>query len=215
MTSKTSFPIAALAAILLAAPALADNGKSNGNNGGHGNSDKVSHDSKDHSDAKSKKHDASDAETKSDHGALAAELKGLNAVKANPNALEHAAPGSQVGRIAAYRDAALITEQLHRDLTQANLALAALPVPARNIATVDAAIAALDTTAADYPGALAMLQAERAVIVTYRHAVTAAEAAELAVTAAQVTEDAALLTASDGRVLSDAALAYIREVLNL
>ena len=44
------------------------------------------------------------------NGALASELKGMNAVHANPNALKNADPNSQVGKIAAYQNAALATQ---------------------------------------------------------------------------------------------------------
>lgn len=55
-------------------------------------------------------------EPKSNHGAIASELKGLNAAHANINALRNASPNSQVGRIAAYKRA---LEQ--KDLLQSNV----------------------------------------------------------------------------------------------
>lgn len=44
-------------------------------------------------------------------GALASELRGLNAANASPQALANAAPDSQVGRIATYREAALAASE--------------------------------------------------------------------------------------------------------
>ncbi|WP_114965503.1 hypothetical protein [Alkalilacustris brevis] len=46
-------------------------------------------------------------------GALASELRGLNAANANPQALANAAPDSQVGRIATYREATLAAREIN------------------------------------------------------------------------------------------------------
>ena len=148
-------------------------------------------------------------------GALASELKGLNAVKANPNALDHASPNSQVGRIAAYRDAARITLGAQTALTDAEATLDGLDVPARDTDAIDADIAALDPAAADYNDALAALQTERDAAQAYADAAAAVDLAneQLATTAEK--ENAALLAASDGRVLSAEAIAYLRSVLKL
>ena len=148
-------------------------------------------------------------------GDLASELKGLNAVKANPNALEHASPNSQVGRIAAYQDAAELTIEAEAALDGAATILAGLDVPARGTDEIDAVIAALDPEAEGYAGALAALQAERAAASAYEDALAAVTVATEQFDEATETETAALLTASDGRDLSDEAIAYIRAVLNL
>jgi hypothetical protein len=148
-------------------------------------------------------------------GDLASELKGLNAVKANPNALDHAAPNSQVGRIAAYRDAAELTLTAHAALQDAEAVLAGLDVPARSTGEIDAAIADLDPAAAGYVETLAALEAERALAATYEEAVATVETAAARMEAATAAEAAALLTASGGRVLSHEAIAHIRSVLDL
>lgn len=213
---KLRMTLAALGVAALAVgitPALADNGKSKSHSTTHGNSAQT------HSKSSTKTKSAAATTTTSvktkGKGGLASELKGLNAVKANPNALEHAAPGSQVGRIALYRDAALATNDVVAAQEEAAAALAALPVPTATVEEVDAAIALLDPAAVDYQAALDALTQERADIVAYDEALAAVTDAEGNLTAAQEAEDAALLVASGGRTLSDEAIAYIRSVLNL
>ena len=227
-----TFAVLALAAGL--SPALADNGKSNGQGATHGNSGSngnASSGSQATTHGNSAKH-AAVAATPDKHG-LASELKGLNAVKANANALEHANPNSQVGRIAAYRDAALATAEVAGALADAEAVRDALPVPARTVAAIDAdivaidaAIGLLDTASPTYDADLAALQADRVLIVdeldltvaqnlAIADAQVLVDAAAANLDAAQGLEDDALLTASNGRTLSDEAIAYIRAVLGL
>ena len=227
-----TFAVLALAAGL--SPALADNGKSNGQGATHGNSGSngnASSGSQATTHGNSAKH-AAVAATPDKHG-LASELKGLNAVKANANALEHANPNSQVGRIAAYRDAALATAEVAGALADAEAVRDALPVPARTVAAIDAdivaidaAIGLLDTASPTYDADLAALQADRVLIVDELDLTVAqnlaiadaqllVDAAAANLDAAQGLEDDALLTASNGRTLSDEAIAYIRAVLGL
>jgi hypothetical protein len=140
------------------------------------------------------------------NGALASELKGMNAVHANPNALKNADPNSQVGKIAAYQNAALATQaaELAVETAASNLAAAqnglavaeALPASTpEEITARDAAIAAANLAIADATTAVGTANTEL----------------ELAVAA----EDAALLTATGSEPLSDEALAYIRTELGL
>ena len=191
-------------------PALADNGKAKGNNGARGNSAAVHGKAAESHTAKvvSKK-------TKSGKHGLASELKGLNAVKANPHAMEHASPNSQVGRIATYRDAALVTLEAQAALDTADAELALLPVPARDLETIDADIGALDPLAEGYAESLTALETERTGTQSFLDATAAVEAAALELDTAATTEEEALLAASKGRILSDEAIAYIRAVLNL
>ena len=149
------------------------------------------------------------------NGDLASELKGLNAVKANPNALKNASLNSQVGRIAAYQDAAQLTIATEAALDEAEAALAELEVSARGTDEIDAVIAALDPEVESYEAELAALQAERAAAGAYEDAVVAVTVAGEQVDEATEAEKSALLMASDGRELSDEAIAYIRAVLNL
>lgn len=147
------------------------------------------------------------------NGALASELKGLNAVKANPNALLHASPNSQVGRIATYYQAALATDDARadQDKAAAALTLAAAAVKdakrdlavALNIGTAsDAEIAVLKQAVQDAKAAAAVAQADY-------------DATAAAIAARERAEQDALLVASDGRTLSDDALAYLRDQLGL
>ena len=193
----------------------------NGNSGG-GNSENAKSESK--AASKSAKNDAKATKSsskankkagKNDKGALASELKGLNAVKANPNAFKNAAPNSQVGRIAMYRNAAIVTTTAATLLAAAATARDALPLPVRSIADIDAAIALLDPTVEGYAAAVAALATERQSVVDYDAAAAKVTAANTALLAAQATEDAALLVASGGRELSDEAIAYIRDELDL
>jgi hypothetical protein len=199
--------------------AYAESGKSNGNGNGNGKSDSKGSESRGNSANASQGNSGGNAGKTatggSSHGDLASELKGLNAVKANPNALEHAAPDSQVGRIAAYKDAAELTISAASALADAEAALAELDVPARGTDEIDAVIAALDPAAEGYEAELAALTAERAAAEIYEDALVAVTVAAEQVDKAEKAERAALLTASDGRQLSDEAIAYIREVLDL
>ena len=122
---------------------------------------------------------------------------------------------SQSISAASYRDAALVTLDAQEALDQAGADLAALPVPARDLTSIDAEMAALDPLAEGYADRLATLEAERDAVLAYDEAATVVDAAAGAVDAAQAAEDAALLTASGGEVLSAEALAYIRSELEL
>jgi hypothetical protein len=127
-----------------------------------------------------------DSQPKNAHGLMASELKGLNAYHASETAFENAAPDSQVGRIATYRKAAMATEDAQAQLINDQLAL-------------DAALAN-----PDYQGPPSIDDLKAAV---------ADDTTTLQ--QAQQTEQDALDTATGGRTLSDAALAYFREQLNL
>ena len=103
----------------------------------------------------------------------------------------------------------------------------------RSTADIDADIAALDPAATDYQDQLDNLTAERTAAADYEtqratleadvasatDAVTDAEIAvtdaETAATDAAATEEEALLSASNGRELSDPALDYLRDQLGL
>lgn len=186
------------------------NGNSGGNGGGNGNSSVQA------SIAPSAKTQSSDGgSAPGSHGLLASELKGLNAVKANPNALLHASPNSQVGRIALYQTAAVASFEAADAVDEAQAALDLLPVPTRSLAEIRADIAALDPAALDYETALADLKAERDAARAYIDAKNALSDATDAAELAAAEEEAALLTASGGRVLSDDAVAYIRAALGL
>jgi hypothetical protein len=169
------------------------------------------------------------------HGKIASELKGLNAYHASETAFQNAAPNSQVGRIAAYREAALQTRTADEDLTAAeeSLGLAQADLQAldesydgRPAADIDADIAGLDPAAADYQSQYDALNAERAAAAEYEAAraelAAAAADAELGVVDAETTaagaaatEEEALASAAKGRTLSPEALDYLRDQLGL
>lgn len=130
---------------------------------------------------------------KNAQGKLASELKGMNAVHASATALANAAPNSQVGRIAAYRDAALATIAAGTAVADAQAALdAALADQAQAQADLDALngsytgrtsdeintdIAALDPAAPDYQEKLDGLNAELTAAQDYGSQKAALEAA--------------------------------------
>jgi hypothetical protein len=186
--------LSATALALAVTPALADNGKGKSHAKGAA---------------------AQSASAKSNHGALASELKGLNAAHASSNAMANADPESQVGRIALYRDAALLTIEKAALVDQLAEDLAGLPVPTRTVADIDAEIAGLDPLAEGYAEALALLEEEKQDVIDYDAAVLAAGLAQDDLEDAALAEGESLLTASNGRVLSDAALAYLRSLLSL
>ncbi|WP_127902058.1 hypothetical protein [Solirhodobacter olei] len=120
------------------------------------------------------------------HGLMASELKGLNAYHASPTAFENAAPGSQVGLIAAYREAAITAQPDDAKLAADKAALAA--------ALADP----------NYQGQPTVDELQAAVAYD-----------EANPTQAQLDEQAALDAATHNRTLSDAALAYFRQQLGL
>ena len=229
MTIRSTLAVAALTALAVGPipaaltpvtldAAQAETSKSSGH--GHGNADSRGHSNT----AAGHGNSAATAKAENDapavvgttgKGNLASELKGLNAVRANPNALEHASPDSQVGRIAAYRNAAQGAISAQSALNAAKATLASLNVPSRGIEAIDIDIAALDPNSVDYADALAVLQAERSNAMAYADATTAVDLATNEVAVSVEEEHATLLTASGGRELSAVAIAEIRRVLGL
>lgn len=155
------------------------------------------------------------------HGKMASELKGLNAYHASETAFANASPNSQVGRIAAYREAALETvaageaaaeaaaalEEATAALSASEQALADLDqnYSGRTTAEIDADIAALDPAATDYQSSLDALNAERTAAETYETDRAALET-EIATNEAAVA-DAETATADAETALADAELA--------
>ncbi len=163
------------------------NGNSGGNGGGGGNGNG----------------NGGNGDGGNGRGAVASELKGLNAAHASPNALLHANPNSQVGRIATYKTAALAT-------VEAQSALEDLTPPARTIAEIEADMLLLDPTLD--AEALAVLQLELNDANAYEEALAEVEGI---IAGAEQAEADALLAASGGRELSDAAIAELRAMLDL
>ncbi|WP_212522894.1 hypothetical protein [Actibacterium sp. MT2.3-13A] len=168
-------------------------------------------------------------------GALASELKGLNAAHASPQALANASPDSQVGRIAAYRDAILAEETARQDLELAdqNLAdardaLATLQseYSGRSAADIqqelDAALAAqtVDQDAVDALEAeLAEAEAHEADVAALESDIAGYETEisdlETAIAEAPQIQQDALTAAANGRTLSPEALAELHRLLGL
>lgn len=185
--------------------AYADNSKGNGHGNGNGNGNK-NHDKDKWKKAHKNNGIGNDQVKIKVKGDIASELKGMNAVRANPNALINANPDSEVGRIAAYRDAALITQQA---ATAAETALADL-VAARQTLAVAEAMPAL--TAEEIVARDAAIAVASSTIIA---ATTALATADDALATATGAEEVALLRATDGRILSPEALAYVRQELGL
>lgn len=245
MRMQKSFVVALTAAAFLLSPtvdgfgfgadaAYAKSDKAGGKGGGKGggSSSKGSSGSKGGSKGGStgtsfspKKADTAPAKTtgkpaKANHGAIASELKGLNAAHASPTAMANAAPGSRVGRVAAYATAVGATAALAAELEPLETELAGLlENPPRSIDDIQAdmdaladpdgvdkdaydALAAEKEAAEAYPGAVAALEGE---IEGLKEDIAEAEGAEAD----------ALLAASDGRTLSPEALAELHELLGL
>ncbi len=178
-------------------PAFAGNGHGNGKDAGHGNSGN------------------------NGQGSIHSELKGANASNANPNALEHAAPNSRVGKSAAYRDAAATTAELEASQSEAQKALDDYVQGGGQLSSTDIknAIDALDPESDSYTDDLAALQAELTKAVSYEEGLATHqdELDQIAadIEAAKAEEHDALLALTDGRELSDAALADLRDNLGL
>jgi len=126
-----------------------DNGNNgNGNGRGNGNQPSASQQNVDGD-------EGSEDEGKPGRGAIASELKGLNAAHANINALMNASPNSQVGRIASYYFAVNATDDLLADIAAAEGYFDAETL--ESIAAYEDAIAALDPESPTYDAELEAL----------------------------------------------------------
>jgi len=120
----------------------------NGNGRGNGNQPSASQQNVDGD-------EGSEDEGKPGRGAIASELKGLNAAHANINALMNASPNSQVGRIASYYFAVNATDDLLADIAAAEGYFDAETL--ESIAAYEDAIAALDPESPTYDAELEAL----------------------------------------------------------
>src|SRR5215813_5645785 len=94
------------------------NGHGNGNSNGHAKDNSGDSDASDGSDAS-----ASSGTGDDDDDASASELGALNAAHASPQALAHASPNSRVGKIAAYKNAALAAQPADQAVADAQSAV--------------------------------------------------------------------------------------------
>ncbi|PCD76407.1 hypothetical protein CLN94_09480 [Pseudothioclava arenosa] len=157
---------------------------------------------------------------KANHGAIASELKGLNAAHASPTAMANAAPNSRVGRVAAYATAVGATAALSAELEPLETELAGLLAnPPRSLGDIDADIDALADPDGVDKDAYDALVAEKAAAEAYPDTVSALEGEieglKEDIAEAEAAEEGALLAASDGRTLSPEALAELHELLGL
>lgn len=225
------------------------NGASSGNGGGNshagGNGGGSSHASSGSSSSHGGSSSHAEGSSGSGKGSVHSELKGLNAAHASPTAMANAAPNSQVGRIATYRNAALATQEQSKIVADAQSAYDAFagsytgPSAADLQAELDAAnaanadlqtqIDALDPTSPTYETDRAALEAQMtdttalstdlATATTYETQLEVLNqeliAAQTAYAQDAATEADALTAASGGRTLSSDALAELRRELGL
>ncbi|MEJ1991684.1 MAG: hypothetical protein P8X50_08215 [Maritimibacter sp.] len=184
--------------VLSTAPAFAK-GPNNGNGNGHGNGNGGNH----------------------GNGAVRSELKGANASHANESALEHASANSRVGMAATYRDAAQVTIEAEAAATDAQAALDAYEQAHAGLTPeeLQAGIDALDPESETYDEDLAALQeALEAASQPDEELIALQDAADQATEELQAAVDAegdALLNLTDGREISEDAVAELRSNLGL
>ncbi len=211
------FSLAALGLSPLPALLSVDNmdaayaGKGNGNDGGNGNGGGKSGDKSSKGTEANKARKTTKAKTGT--GAIASELKGLNAYHASAAAFENAAPNSQVGRIATYRAAALAAQDAGAAVDDAGLALGAAEQSLSDAqAAYDAAAQSGSATQEELDALQADIDAAQDDVdlaqTGYDTAVAAAETLTMA-------EEEALLDASNGRILSRGTIEYLREQLGI
>src|SRR5215475_5581127 len=120
------------------------NGHGDGNGNGHGNGNANGHANDNSGDS-----DASDGSASAgtgadgDDDASASELGALNAAHASPQALAHASPNSRVGKIAAYKNAALAAQPADQAVADAQ---SAVDTATKAVDDATAALAAANTT---------------------------------------------------------------------
>lgn len=120
----------------------------NGNGRGNGNQPSASQQSVDGD-------EGTEDDDKRGRGAIASELKGLNAAHANINALMNASPNSQVGRIASYYFAVNATDDLLADIAASEGYFDQATLD--EIAAYEDALAALDPESPTYDAELEAL----------------------------------------------------------
>ena len=166
---------------------------------------------------------------KGGQGALASELKGLNAAHASEQAFANASPNSRVGRIAAYRDAVLGASEADAALTEAEEALAAFDaeeLEGPSADEIDMQIAELDAlgelTPEEQELRASLVEAYDAAIIAEAERAAerdllvqaVAEAETEAETSTQSIEEL-FLAASDGRTLSPEAMDEFHRLLGI
>lgn len=152
-------------------------------------------------------------------GMIARELGGANAARANEQAFLNAAANSQIGRLGELRDAMAQTSDSYAEWqsTYSDYVNFRDSYDGRDVATIESDIEGLDPASLTYAEDLAALEEERAIAANYdaelaRLASVSNDAAATYESAA-ASEEQAVLTATNGRVLSDAAMEELRAML--
>jgi hypothetical protein len=214
--------------VMGAEAAYAERGNGNGNGGGNGggrSSDRGSQRSDDRGNGHGRGSQGSEERGNGNgqgngRGAIASELKGLNACHASEQARANAAPESQVGRIAAYATAAEAADSAQDAIVTANENLAAYDEAYLDVkAEIEADYADFDLSLQENAALAAELttrleEAEQAYSDGRTALVEAVTAANDAAEGAQTAAADAFRAASNGRELSPEARAALDECLN-
>lgn len=154
---------------------------------------------------------------KRNKGALASELKGLNAMHANENAFKNASPDSQVGKIAAYRDAAVETGAAYDEWIASYNEYVAFEgsYDGPTSSDLQAQIEATDETDEGYQALLDQYAAALAYETELARLKDLSNADAATYEELQAAEEDVLLVASGGATLSPEALAELRATLGL
>jgi hypothetical protein len=153
------------------------------------------------------------------HANIASRLGSLNAAHASTTALENASPNSNVGRIAAYKEARIAADEAQdaADAAQANAdALQEIADQLQATADEDQAAADEDPTNTDLQDAADEAQAAADAAQADADAALAdADAAQAAADAADAESDAALDEAAINREITDEVEAAVRDLLGI
>ena len=196
LTLSLSLAGATALVTISADPAFANNGNGNGNGGGNGNGRGNGNGNKNADRSERSNGNANNAgRGNNGRGAIASELKSLNAAHASPTALANASPNSMPGKLNSYREDRLA---LVEAVEEQNVAYAEFQ---RLSGLTDAEIAT-EFPNGGYEAALSDATN------------TYAGLRETALTA-QMESSESLMVLTEGRELSDAALAELHDLLGL
>ena len=152
-------------------------------------------------------------------GVIARELRGANAARANEQAFLNAAANSQVGRLGELRRAISETSASYSDWQTAYSGYVTYrdSYAGRDSAAIQSEIDGLDPLSATFDTDLAALDSELTAATTYElevdRLVTISNAAAATYESASEIEEQAVLVATNGRTLSEEAMAELRRIL--
>jgi hypothetical protein len=202
----TALPIgldpSTLGPVVAQAWAGADNGHGSGD--GHGNGNANGH-ANDHASV-----GGNASSVSGDDEASASELGALNAAHASPQALANAAPNSRVGKIAAYKNAALTAQTADQAVTDAQ---SAVDAATQAVADAQAALDAANTT-----GDPAQIAAAQSTLDAANQSLADAETnlanAQAGAATADATRDAALAAAAN-KPITDRVVDAVNDLLGI